>query len=178
MYRHPPPATTEHDLPVYANRLFDLSVTRPDALRQGPTTTNRYGTDLRDGNIKRDQDCHALSFFFLSPCRSQSDTSQSFSAELDAVYRLYCREYELQLQLQQQQLELQKQQLQLQQQLQQLEFFHQRQQQQQPASFTEKMVRNLGFFYLNFFRARLKLHGKKTMCNRGFSLRVKYIRHA
>lgn len=80
---------------------------------------------------------------FLSTRRSQSDTSQSFSAELDAVYRLYCREYELQLQLQQQQLELQKQQLQLQQQLQHLEFFQQRQQ-QQPTSAIEKMVRIIG----------------------------------
>lgn len=60
-----------------------------------------------------------------------SGVSGSFSAELDAVYRLYCREYELQLQLQQQQIELQKQQLQLQQQLQQVENLQQQQQQQQ-----------------------------------------------
>lgn len=66
--------------------------------------------------------------------RSFSDASGisgTFSAELDAVYRLYCREYELQLQLQQQQIELQKQQLQLQQQLQQVEALQQQQQQQQ-----------------------------------------------
>ena len=60
-----------------------------------------------------------------------SGVSGSFSAELDAVYRLYCREYELQLQLQQQQIELQKQQLQLQQQLQQVENLQQQQQQTQ-----------------------------------------------
>ena len=60
-----------------------------------------------------------------------SGVSGSFSAELDAVYRLYCREYELQLQLHQQQIELQKQQLQLQQQLQQVENLQQQQQQQQ-----------------------------------------------
>jgi len=80
--------------------------------------------------------------YILSLCRSQSDTSQSFSAELDAVYRLYCREYELQLQLQQQQLELQKQQLQLQQQLQQLELFQQRQQTQQQ---TTASINQVGF---------------------------------
>ena len=56
-----------------------------------------------------------------------SGVSQNFSAELDAVYRLYCREYELQLQLQQQQLELQRQQLQLQHQLQQMELMQQQQ---------------------------------------------------
>ena len=60
-----------------------------------------------------------------------SGVSGSFSAELDAVYRLYCREYELQLQLHQQQIELQKQQLQLQQQLQQVENLQQQQQQTQ-----------------------------------------------
>ncbi|XP_022807223.1 uncharacterized protein LOC111344274 isoform X3 [Stylophora pistillata] len=60
-----------------------------------------------------------------------SGVSGSFSAELDAVYRLYCREYELQLHLQQQQIELQKQQLQLQQQLQQVENLQQQHQQQQ-----------------------------------------------
>ncbi|XP_031573017.1 uncharacterized protein LOC116307014 [Actinia tenebrosa] len=114
VYRHPPPVSSEHDPPVYANRMFDVSVTRPDVLRQATVTTNR----------------------------SQSDTSQSFSAELDAVYRLYCREYELQLQLQQQQLELQKQQLQLQQQLQQLEYFQQRQQQQRPTSSIEEMPKS------------------------------------
>lgn len=59
-----------------------------------------------------------------------SGISGHFSAELDAVYRLYCREYELQLQLQQQQIELQKQQLQLQQQLQQVEALQQKQEQQ------------------------------------------------
>ncbi|KAK3738684.1 hypothetical protein QZH41_020333, partial [Actinostola sp. cb2023] len=104
--RHPPPIKSmEHDLPVYVNKMYDISVSRPGIGR-----------------------------LLVNDNRSQSDTSQSFSAELDAVYRLYCHEYELQLQLQQQQLELQKQQLQLQQQLQQLELFQQRQQSHQPVA--------------------------------------------
>lgn len=76
----------------------------------------------------------AQQFALFSSSRSFSEVSGvsgSFSAELDAVYRLYCHEYELQLQLQQQQIELQKQQLQLQQQLKQVENLQQQQQQQQ-----------------------------------------------
>lgn len=79
-----------------------------------------------------------VSYFLVVRSFSEvSGVSGSFSAELDAVYRLYCREYELQLQLQQQQIELQKQQLQLQQQLQQVETLQQqqqKQQQQQPST--------------------------------------------
>ena len=87
------------------------------------------------GHVLKPVEKHAIIvgyFLVIRPFSEVSGVSGSFSAELDAVYRLYCREYELQLRLQQQQIELQKQQLQLQQQLQQVETLQQQQQQQQP----------------------------------------------
>lgn len=113
------------------------SVSQP-AVHHGPATISQYPLQTKSvfsvfGNgvheAKTDGQLHVRK----NEDRSFSEISGisgTFSAELDAVYRLYCREYELQLQLQQQQIELQKQQLQLQQQLQQVESLQQQQKHQ------------------------------------------------